>query len=89
MIQIKTETLVEKATACVLLRDCVAELKEGIDLWIDEVVNFVTHNSFHSLTLCERNLAFLRASVQVAETLVPLVNFYEHAEVRIAAVLGN
>ncbi|XP_024461168.1 uncharacterized protein LOC7456941 isoform X1 [Populus trichocarpa] len=88
MIQIKTETLEEKATACVLLRDCVAELKEGIDLWIDEVVNFVTHNSFHSLTLCERNLAFLRASVQVAETLVPLLNFYEHAEVRIAAVLA-
>lgn len=50
MIQIKTETLEEKATACVLLRDCVAELKEGIDLWIDEVVNFITHNSFHSLT---------------------------------------
>ncbi|KAH8502879.1 hypothetical protein H0E87_014256 [Populus deltoides] len=60
MIQIKTETLEEKATACVLLRDCVAELKEGIDLWIDEV----------------------------AETLVPLLNFYEHAEVRIAAVLA-
>ncbi|KAL9340486.1 hypothetical protein Peur_066705 [Populus x canadensis] len=60
MIQIKTETLEEKATACVLLRDCVAELKEGIDLWIDEV----------------------------AETLVPLLNFYKHAEVRIAAVLA-
>ena len=54
MIQIKTEILEEKATACVLLRDCVAELKEGIDLWIDEVVN-----SFHSLTYlskCEQNL---------------------------------
>ncbi|XP_073266480.1 uncharacterized protein [Populus alba] len=60
MIQIKTETLEEKATACVLLRDCVAELKEGIDLWIDEV----------------------------AETLVPLLNFYEHPAVRIAAVLA-
>ncbi|KAJ6412817.1 hypothetical protein OIU84_005796 [Salix udensis] len=37
MIQIKTEILEEKATACVLLRDCIAELKEGMDLWIDEV----------------------------------------------------
>ncbi|KAJ6683792.1 hypothetical protein OIU85_007484 [Salix viminalis] len=44
MIQIKTEILEEKAKACVLLRDCIAELKEGIDLWIDEVVNFVTHS---------------------------------------------
>ncbi|KAG5241747.1 importin [Salix suchowensis] len=52
MIQIKTEILEEKATACVLLRHCIAELKEGIDLWIDEV----------------------------AETLVPLLNFYQHAE---------
>lgn len=62
MIQIKTETLEEKATACVLLRDCVAELKEGIDLWIDEVVKFLTHNSFHSLTYmskCEQNLEWL------------------------------
>ena len=47
---LQTEILEEKATTCVLLRDCVAELKEGIDLWIDEVVNFVTHNSFHSLS---------------------------------------
>ena len=46
MIQIKTEILEEKATACVLLRDCVVELKEGIDLWIDEVVSFVKHYSF-------------------------------------------
>ncbi|KAJ6289006.1 hypothetical protein OIU76_024904 [Salix suchowensis] len=60
MIQIKTEILEEKATACVLLRHCIAELKEGIDLWIDEV----------------------------AETLVPLLNFYQHAEVRIAAALA-
>ncbi|CAK7337885.1 unnamed protein product [Dovyalis caffra] len=60
MIQIKAETLVEKATACVLLRNCVAELKEGIDLWIAEV----------------------------AETLVPLLSFYQHDEVRIAAVLA-
>ncbi|KAJ6378211.1 hypothetical protein OIU78_028450 [Salix suchowensis] len=46
MIQIKTEILEEKATTCVLLRDCVAE------------------------------------------TLVPLLNFYQHAEVRIAAALA-
>ncbi|KAJ6683793.1 hypothetical protein OIU85_007485 [Salix viminalis] len=37
MIQIKTKILEEKATACVLLRDCIAELKQGMDLWIDEV----------------------------------------------------
>ncbi|KAJ6316160.1 hypothetical protein OIU78_019438 [Salix suchowensis] len=56
MIQIKTEILKEKATACVLLRDCIAELKEGIDLWIDEF---------------------------------QYSNFYQHAEVRIAAALAN
>ncbi|KAJ6412800.1 hypothetical protein OIU84_005781 [Salix udensis] len=60
MIQIKTEILEEKANACVLLHDCIAELKEGIDLWIDEG----------------------------AETLVPLLNFYQHAEIRIAAALA-
>ncbi|KAJ6683794.1 hypothetical protein OIU85_007486 [Salix viminalis] len=52
MIQIKTEILEEKANAGVLLRDCIVQLKQGIDLWIDEV----------------------------AETLVPLLNFYQHAE---------
>jgi hypothetical protein len=44
---------------------CVIALlnsKEGIDLWIDEVVKFLTHNSFHSLTYmskCEQNLEWL------------------------------
>jgi hypothetical protein len=85
-IGIRTSLLEEKATACNMLCCYADELKEGFFPWIDQVMLRFFVNSMCTRTrLCEE-LQLNLESVQVATTLVPLLKFYFHEEVRKAAV---
>ncbi|XP_020978302.1 uncharacterized protein LOC107637339 [Arachis ipaensis] len=70
-IDIKTSVLEEKATACNMLCCYADELKEGFFPWIDQ------KHLFLSIKLHVGH---------VAGTLVPLLKFYFHEEVRKAAI---
>jgi len=89
-IAIKTSVLEEKATACNMLCCYADELKEGFYPWIDQVslYNHIS-NLFPNLDDVLPNLNYMKNALQVAPTLVPLLKFYFHEEVRRAAVSGT
>lgn len=89
-IGIKTSVLEEKATACNMLCCYADELKEGFFPWIDQVS--LIHYNGHITHIFKRKsltrvFPFFKI-LQVAPTLVPLLKFYFHEEVRKAAVSG-
>ena len=89
-IGIKTSVLEEKATACNMLCCYADELKEGFYPWIDQVRVQCFSLGFYLLKLFSANGALTGLFVkQVAPTLVPLLKFYFHEEVRKAAVSGE
>ena len=86
-IGIKTSVLEEKATACNMLCCYADELKEGFFPWIDQVCRACFIFLYYPL----HDFPFLKSFIlfwQVAPTLVPLLKFYFHEEVRKAAVSG-